>query len=77
MKRKILCLLLVIFYASSCGNGKQENKVDLEELTRGKLTELFELGTVSYTVTKIVKGSQEQKKGILGKKNILYALNAT
>lgn len=76
MKRKILCLLLVVFCAS-CGNSIKLEEEDLEKLTRGKLTELSELGTVSYNVTKIVKGSKEGRKAILGKKSILYSITAT
>ena len=67
-----ICSFFLIILLSGCGDSmadKLKNKM-------GTLTEMSELGTVEYTVTKIIKASDEAFYTI-GERKILFSCCAT
>ena len=76
MKTRILTLLLsaVMLLSLFTGCGKSPKKVAMEKF--GVVTEMSELGTVEYTIAKIIKAS-DTKFYTIGDRKILFSCRAT
>lgn len=78
MKKTILFAIVLLFVCSSC----RQNEVrilSLQEKMNAKvseLTEMNELGTVEYKVTKVVKASDDAKWYQFGDRKILFQCTA-
>lgn len=66
------CVLGAGAILSSCNRGPS-----LENLSQQKLQELAEISSVEYTVSKVIKATDDNYAGILGTKQILYTCKAT
>ena len=78
MKLKILSFALALFTLASCTQEQVEQKLGLREQTTKKLSEMAaagKLSTVEYTITKMVKASDDSTWKI-GDRKILFSCNA-
>ena len=76
MKKMMLLVGVLLIFLSSCERKKDViAKLTLQEKMNAKvaeLTEMSELGTVEYTVTKVVKASDDAKWYQFGDRKILF-----
>lgn len=74
MKVKALCSIILLMMLGACNNMEQNSS---EPKTQMKdLTELAELGTVEYTITKNVKANDNQAFYKFGDRKVLFSVKA-
>lgn len=79
MKRFLLSISILLFLLTSCNKNNAVKELTLREKMDNKvaeLTEMNELGTVEYTVTKVVKASDDPKWYQFGDRKVLFKCTA-